>query len=313
MGSGSRIKQYGRRFFEGEQAREKREDEAFHVVKIFGKYEVHEAESGGYELLKGGEVIGTFSQARIEEERVIFKLSHGMNLELSEKGIRETLALEKAKLCGLMGSDGCVCKHKGKEGSGVGYEVSLTTIDHELVGVFKELSENIYSMTSHEHIKYHKTKQGEKEHYYVAIYSKRVAYDLWDLGIKGPGPYEFHPPTRYLDDEGKRAYLRGFFSGDGNVSMWEKGHHIRIYSKCKEGLEELKRMLIDLDFHPSEIHTRDRGMIPGKFSGPEHHFSIPEEDHLKFIEEIGSEKEEHKRRFQLIRQVDKEKERRRVR
>ncbi|MBO3842234.1 MAG: LAGLIDADG family homing endonuclease [Candidatus Brockarchaeota archaeon] len=38
-----------------------------------------------------------------------------------------------------------------------------------------------------------------------------------------------------LDDEGKRAYLRGFFSGDGNVSMTKEGwHEIRIYSKCKD-------------------------------------------------------------------------------
>ncbi|MEM3660743.1 MAG: hypothetical protein QXU11_10165 [Thermoproteota archaeon] len=66
-------------------------------------------------------------------------------------------------------------------------------------------------------------------------------------------------------------------------------------------------------FHPSEIHTRDRGIIPGKFSGPEHHFSIPEEDHLKFIEEIGSEKGEHKRRFQLIKLMDEDKERRKER
>lgn len=79
----------------------------------------------------------------------------------------------------------------------------------------------------------------------------------------------------------------------------------------KEGLEELREMLIDLGFHPNEIHARDRGTIPGKFSEPENHFSIPEEDHLKFIEEIGSEKEEHKRRFQLIKTLDGEKERKR--
>ncbi|MEM2051223.1 MAG: LAGLIDADG family homing endonuclease [Thermoproteota archaeon] len=312
MGSGLRVKQYARRFYEGEQAREKKEDEASRVVKTFGKYEIRTAESGGYDFLKEGRAIGMFSQAKIEEDRVIFKLSRGMNLEVSEKGIREILTLEKAELCGLTAADGTVCKYRVKRG--IGHEFSLTTIDHELVGVFKELVGDTYSMTPHERTKHHKTKEGEKEHYYVAIYNKKVAYDLWDLGIKGPGPYEFHPPTRYLDDEGKRAYLRGFFSGDGNVSMTREGkHYIRIYSKYKEGLEELRKMLIDLGFHPSEIHTRDRGTIPGKFSGPEHHFSIPEEDHLKFIEEIGSEKGEHKRRFQLIKLMDEDKERRKER
>ncbi|MBO3800550.1 MAG: hypothetical protein FGF52_05825 [Candidatus Brockarchaeota archaeon] len=41
----------------------------------------------------------------------------------------------------------------------------------------------------------------------------------------------------------------------------EGGHEIIISSKCKEGLEELRKMLIDLGFHPSEIHTHDRGKV----------------------------------------------------
>lgn len=85
MGSGSRVRQYKRRFFEGEQAREEREEKTFHVVGTFGEYEVREAEGGGYELLKSGKVVGIFSEARVEENRVVFKLSRGMNLEVSEK------------------------------------------------------------------------------------------------------------------------------------------------------------------------------------------------------------------------------------
>lgn len=136
-----------------------------------------------------------------------------------------------------------------------------------------------------------------------------MVYDL-NFGIKGPEPYEFHPPTKYLDDEGKRAFLK-VFSEDGNVSMTKGGRHaIRIHSKYEEGLRELRELFIDLGFHPSEIHTRNRGMIPGRFSGPEYSFIIPEEDHLKFIEEIGSERKEHINRFQLIKSIDEEKEKR---
>jgi hypothetical protein len=306
MGSGFRIKQYERRFFEGEQKRGEREEKAFHTVGIFGEHEVRESKGGGYELLKSGEVVGIFPEARIEESRVIFKLSHGMNLVVSEKGIREILTAEKAELCGLISSDGTICKYR----SG-GYEVSLRNVDHAPIGVFKELSEDTYGMTPHEHIKWHKTKEGKKQHYHIAIFDRRVAYDLWSLNIKGPEPYEFHPPTKYLDDEGKRAYLRGFFSGDGNVSMTKGGKRkIRIYSKYKEGLSELRELFIDLGFHPGEIKMRDRGTVPGRYSGPEYSFTIPEEDSLRFIEEIGSEREEHKRRLQLIKAIDEEKKRR---
>jgi len=301
MGSGSRVKQYERRFFEGEQKRGGREEKAFHTVGIFGEYEVRESKGGGYELLKSGEVVGIFPEARIEESRVIFRLSHGMNLVVSEKGIREILTAEKAELCGLISSDGTICKYR----SG-GYEVSLRNVDHAPIGVFKELSEDTYGMTPHEHIKWHKTKEGKKQHYHIAIFDRRVAYDLWSLNIKGPEPYEFHPPTKYLDDEGKRAYLRGFFSGDGNVSMTRRGgHHIRIYSSYKEGLEELRKMFEDLGFHPSEIHEKREKPVPGRHRKEyNYYFSIPEEDHLKFIEEIGSEKSEHKRRFELIKLIN---------
>ncbi|MGC9202377.1 MAG: LAGLIDADG family homing endonuclease [Thermoproteota archaeon] len=308
MGSGSRTKQYERRFFQGEQKHEEKE-ETFNIIKTLGAYEVREA-NGGYELLKNGEVVGTFCEAKVEEKRIIFKLSHGMNLEVSEKGVREILSPEKAELCGLIASDGCVCKYQSKKGKSTGYEVSLTTVDPELAEVFDKLAREVYSIAPHHYIRHHKTKEGEKPHLKVALLRRNIAMDLWLLGIKGPEPYEFHPPTRYLDEEGKRAYLRGFFSGDGNVSVGKKGHCIRIYSKCKEGLSELRKLFIDLGFHPSKIHTRDRGIIPEKFSGSEYYFTTPEEDHLKFIKEIGSEKEEHKSRLQLIRMIDEEKERR---
>lgn len=35
--------------------------------------------------------------------------------------------------------------------------------------------------------------------------------DLWNLGIKGPRRYEFHPPLKHLDKEGMKAFLRGSF------------------------------------------------------------------------------------------------------
>ncbi|MEM2089053.1 MAG: LAGLIDADG family homing endonuclease [Thermoproteota archaeon] len=295
MGGGSRIKQYERRFYEGEQTREKGEDEAFHVVRTFGKYEVREAKGGGYELLKSGEVIGIFSKAKIEEDRIVFQLSHGMNLEVSEKGIRELLTPEKAELCGLIASDGYIRRYREVKGKGAIYEVSLTTVDKELVDVFVKLSQEIYNITPHCYLKYHGTKEGKKEHYEVAIFSKKVVNDLWNLGIKGPRRYEFHPPLKHLDEEGMKAFLRGFFSGDGSVSVTEKGRYIRISSSCEECLREVREIFISLGFHPYEIYEDRENR---------HVFAIPKEEHLRFIEEIGSEKQKHISRFELIKQME---------
>ncbi|MEM2089050.1 MAG: LAGLIDADG family homing endonuclease [Thermoproteota archaeon] len=303
MGGGSRIKQYERRFYEGEQTREKREDETFHVVKLFGKYEVREVKGGGYELLKGGEVIGIFSKAKIEEDRIVFQLSHGVNFEISEKRVTEIFDPKRAELCGLIASDGTVCKYERT------HEVSFKNVDRELIDNFCKFAEEIYNMTPRLYSTSHITKKGEKREYYRAvIWSKKVAYDLWMFGVKGPGPYEFHPPTRYLDDEGKRAYLRGFFSGDGNVSLCKDGEHeFRVYSSFKEGLEEVREMFEKLGFHPHEIREEDKEITP-KGIRKRFYFTIPEEDHLKFIEEIGTGKVEFKRKFELIKLINGKKE-----
>lgn len=187
---------------------------------------------------------------------------------------------------------------EGKKGKSTGYEVSLITTDYELAQVFDELFREVYGVTPYQHLKYHKTSEGEREHYRVGIYRREIAYDLWDLDIKGK-PYEFHPPSSNLDEEGKRAYLRGFFSGDGNISIGRGGRHqIRIYSSNKEGLEELRELFVDLGFHPGKIYLDDEEY---------YYFSIPEEDHLKFIREIGSEKLKHISRLNLIRSIDEEK------
>jgi len=310
MGSGSRIKQYERRFFEGEQTREEREGEIFHVVETFREYEVYEAEDGGYALLKGGEIVGTFSDAKIEEDGITFKLSHGVNLEVSEKGVREIFSLGRAELCGLIAADGSISKYQEREGKSTIYKVYLKTVDHELAEVFDRLFEKIYGVTPHHYIGYHKAEGRKRQHYEEVVYSKKVAYDLWNFNIKGPGHYEFHPPIKYLNEEGMKAYLRGFFSGDGEVTFTEEGHHISISSSCRECLEELREMLIELGFNPGNIYTYDKEKVPGRHSHPSYRFYLPEEDHLRFIEEIGSEREEHISKFKLIKQVDESREKR---
>lgn len=304
MGSGSRVRQYERRFFEGELTRGGEREEGHSIlVKAFREYEIRKT-GDGYELLKGGEVVGVFPKAEIEKDRVVFKLNKGMNLEVSERGVREIFSPEKAKLCGLIAADGYI----GKRGKGI-YEVSLTTVDEEMVEIFKRLSKEVYGIIPHKYLKHHKIKGEIRENYDVPIFSKRVFYDLQDFGIKGPEHYEFHPPLKYLDKEGRRAYLRGFFSGDGTVGMSKSRYTIRIDSTCKKGLEELREILISVGFHPHEIHEQE----PGEPRRTRYSFRIPEEEYLKFIEEIGSEKREHKYKFELIRRIYEEKKRRKER
>ena len=260
---------------------------------------INETEKCGYELLKSGEVVGIFPEARIEESRVIFKLSHGVNLEVSEKRARETFSPERAELCGLIASDGTICKYVRT------HEVSFKNVDCELIDGFCRLADEVYDIKPHLYSTSHVTKEGEKREYYRAvIYSKKVAYDLWMFGVKGPGYYEFHPPIEHLDEEGIKAYLRGFFSGDGNVSLCKDGQHeFRVYSSFREGLEEIREMFEMLGFHPHEVREEDKEITPEGIR-KRFYFTIPEEDHLKFIEEIGTRKAEFKRKFELIKSIN---------
>lgn len=245
---------------------------------------MHETEGGEYELVKGGIVIGKFSEARIEEERVLFPLSRGMLLEVSEGRVREIATPEKAILIGMIASDGSNTFRREQRSEGryrTEYSSKFYSEDRELIQIFDELSEKIYSLTPHH---YARERNGLIT---ATIYSKGVFYDLLDMSLK-LGPYEFHVPAEHLDDEGKRGFIRGFFSGDGNVSVSGGKIAIRIYSKCKEGLEELHQTLEDLGFHPHEILEYKR---PDEETS--HCFSIPTREHIKFIDEIGSYKPRH--------------------
>ncbi|MBO3832277.1 MAG: LAGLIDADG family homing endonuclease [Candidatus Brockarchaeota archaeon] len=138
----------------------------------------------------------------------------------------------------------------------------------------------------------------------AAIYSKGVFYDLSDYDVK-IGAYEFKVPQEHLDHEGKRAYLKGFFSGDGSACIVRgKRFQVRFYSRCKEGLNGLRQILMDLGFHPCEIEKDERsGYI-------RYYFSIPARECEKFMDEIGSFKPGHIEAFREYRRLKGEKDER---
>jgi len=93
MGGGSTVRQHERRFFQGEPEETGRKEEcgeAYWSVKTFGEYEVHKTEVGEYELIKMGIIVGVFSEARVEEERILFPLSHGIAHAANPEGVRSS-------------------------------------------------------------------------------------------------------------------------------------------------------------------------------------------------------------------------------
>jgi len=300
MGGGTAVRQHQRRFLQGEPeetGRKERCEEAYWTVKAFEEYKVRETESGEYELIKAGGGVGIFLETRVEKERLLFPLSRGTLLEVSEKGVREIATPEKAALFGLISSDGSNAYYRKINSEGrhhTDYSTRFYSGDRELVELFDKVSEEVYDITP----QHYERKDGLIT---AAIYSKGVFYDLSDYGVK-IGAYEFRVPREHLDDEGKRAYLKGFFSGDGSACMIHgKRLQIRFYSKCEEGLEDLRRTLMDLGFHPREVEKDERT------GNVRYYFSIPAKEYEKFIDEIGSFKPRHIEAFREYRRLREEK------
>ncbi|MEM3466566.1 MAG: LAGLIDADG family homing endonuclease [Candidatus Jordarchaeales archaeon] len=302
MGGGSAVRQYQRRFLQGEPEKTGKKEEckeAYRDIRAFGEYRVRGAEDKKYELVKRGEVIGMFSEAHIKEDRILFPLSRGMLLEVSEGGIREIATSEKAAFMGMIASDGGNALYRKERPSG-GYRTEYLTRFHsedkELIEVFDRLCVKTYNVTPH-----HYTQKGSSI-ITAKIFSKGIFYDLDSIGLK-PGPYEIHVPRERLDGEGKRAFLKGFFSGDGNISL-SKGRikAIRTYSKHEKGLEELHETFTDLGFHPSDIleYRKDGNVY--------YCFLIPAGEYAKFIDEIGSYKPKHLLIFEEFKKKKEEKE-----
>jgi hypothetical protein len=295
MGSGYAKEQYRGRFGQGDPAwsGEKGGECSIYEgrTKRLGEYEVSRAIDGDYELRKGGLVVGSFKGATIEKDRVMFQLSRGTNLEISEKGKREVLASEKAMLGGLIASDGGNHLYQRYDHRGrlrTQFKTGFDSKDFELIDLFDNLFESVYN---------------ERPHHYrgtntitTKISHKGVFFDLNDLGVK-TGPFRFHVPREHLDNEGKRAYLTGFFSGDGTVSrcrtLGGTKYEVRLYSIDRGGLAEIRQTFEDLGFHPHEIHKDNK-------EGEYYCFSIPSREHEEFIEEIGSFKPGHRPVFDEI-------------
>lgn len=288
MGGGSLIKQYQSRFYEGKHVNtEKKEGEgsckqSYEQIIDFGEYKVGVTESGEYELLKGNSVISTFSEAQIEEGRFLFTLGLGTLLEVSRSRVREILTPEKAELCGLIASEGSLSPYTG--GS---HQIFFHSADKELIERYNELFEKVYNKTPHIY-------QGKGD-LIAGIKDKEAYYDLREIGAK-TGPYRYHVPFEHLDEEGLRAYLRGFFSGDGSVARHGRySIKLRVSSKYGDCLKEIHEAFAKLGFHTSEVRL-------DKTYGT-HYLEIYAQDRIRFIEEIGSYNPAHRDKFESFRKA----------
>jgi hypothetical protein len=292
LGAGRRTEQSESRSNQGKPRWSGEKDDCLEgeqLVAEFGEYQIFLGREG-YELVKRGSPIGRFAEASLESSRVMFKLSRGMLLEVTEKGTREIFSKEKAGLHGFTASDGGM--YRGT------HEIKITSESPELVDLYAQYFKAVYGLEMHYRPELRRDRG--KEYPRVRISNRIAFYDLKNYGAK-TGPYTWEVPRQRLDREGAREWLKCFFSGDGEVKKsGGRGYAIVYDSTHRSGLEEIQRLLLDefgirSDLQAERDRTKER-----RHKRPESVLKIVREDNIKFAKEIGSYKKEHIERLDEI-------------
>ena len=288
MGAGRRTDQFEDRFNQGKSRWSGEKENCFEGKRLVAEFGEHQIFRGrdGYELAKGGKVVGIFDDVSLESGRAVFKLSRGMLLEVTDKGTREIFSKEKAGLHGLTASDGGM--YRGT------HEIKLTSKSPELVDLYSRYFKEVYGLEMHHDF--------DRRYPRTRISDRMAFFDLKDYGAK-TGPYTWEVPRAYLDKEGAREWLKCFFSGDGELKVSKKtksGYSIIFDSTHRLGLKQIQDLLSEEFRIRANLQAeRDRTKEP-RHRKTESVLRIVSEDNIKFAKEIGSYKNEHIERFDEI-------------
>jgi len=286
MGGGKREYQIDQRFDQAgpEWTKEKGVCKAGgEILASYGLYELWKKEEG-IELRKDGEILGVYPKAvALEDNRALLKLDKGMLLEVTDNGAREIFSGDKSLMLSLIASDGNLVYDTDRHS----YLLRFGSKSDELRAVFKESMEETYGLTPHEY------QHKDREHFFEMVKgSKEAAADAMNyINKHGDGYWEV--PSKYMDKEAARAWLKGFMSGDGSIGYYPRTNRlsVRLFSKNREGLEGLADLMEEHFGIASVIYLREGGPSQRK---DEYTLAVNvKEDMVCFIEEIGSFKRSH--------------------
>ena len=152
---------------------------------------------------------------------------------------------EKAYWLGFLYADGCICRYyKNDKLKSMNIELSLGECDFHHLEKFRDCLES--NVPIHErHI-----KQNDKEYtaYRLNICSTKMCYDLINLGCTPNKTFDVRfPSDEIVSKEYKRDWLRGFFDGDGCISITQmnnKPHIVTTITGIEEMLKDISYFLL---------------------------------------------------------------------
>lgn len=286
MGGGKHEDQVDQRFDQGSSEWTKEKERCGGTDRPFASYGPYELRAGeeGIEIRADGEILGVYpGYISLKEDRALLELDKGTLLEISEGGIREILSPEKTLLLSFIASDGNIRYTQERPC----YQLRFGSKSDELRGLFRESMETAYDLTPGEY------RHKDKEHFFEMITSSKEAAADAMKHINKHGSDYWEVPSRYMDKEAARAWLKGFMSGDGSIGYYPNfgGLSVRFCSKYREGLEEIAQLLDGYFGIESRIYPREKELDPkrGKYE-----LCINKNEHqIRFVAEIGSYKRSH--------------------
>lgn len=140
---------------------------------------------------------------------------------------------DKAYWLGFMYADGCVSSNRNT------IEIGLKVEDKGHLEKFKSFIESEHA------IKFHKGNLGDS--YRISIRSNKMKSDLIKLGcIPKKSLTLTFPNEQQLPKEFIKYFIRGYFDGDGCLSVTKKGEYVDMIGTM-DFLKEVKTILLEMD------------------------------------------------------------------
>lgn len=152
---------------------------------------------------------------------------------------------EKAYWLGFLYADGCICRYyKNDKLKQMNLELSLNAVDLHHLEKFRDCLESNVPI----HERHIKLNNSEYTAYRLNICSTKMCYDLIHLGCTPSKTFDIRfPSDEIVPKEFKRDWLRGFFDGDGCISITQmnnKPHIVTTITGIEEMLKDISSFLL---------------------------------------------------------------------
>ena len=155
---------------------------------------------------------------------------------------------EKAYWLGFLSADGWINRNEDTGSCAVGIELQYADLNH-LKKFNKSIAGN-YQITDRWRVCSLSKDQTKKHHTCtIRIFSKNMYNSLINLGFSNNKSYDFQFPT--IDKKLLRHYIRGYFDGDGCLTVTNKFFAVQFITASESFINSLIALLEELDLHVS--------------------------------------------------------------